>query len=96
MDPIKCYHTFPNNNRNSYFQTSWSILNQIVEGYRRHFFKQDFIHYFLWRSSRGLVAYLFDYGILVSKFQLKSRYYIRFWNNTLRKGKDPIPTTSYG
>ena len=37
-------------------------------------------------NSSGVVAYVLDCDIVVSEFELHSRYYDLFWNNTLREG----------
>ena len=31
-----------------------------------------------------------DCGIVVSEFELQSRYYVHFWINTLEKGMNPL------
>ena len=38
-----------------------------------------------WVSSRGFVANLLDYDIVVIEFELQSRYYVQFWANALGK-----------
>ena len=38
------------------------------------------------RHHHGVVVYVLDCNIIVSKFELQSRYYIHFWTNTLGKG----------
>ena len=37
-----------------------------------------------------------DYGIVVSKFEFQSRYYVHFRTNTLGKGMNPLYPPSYG
>ena len=39
---------------------------------------------------RGIMVKVMDCGIVVSKFELQSRYYVHFWTNTLGKGINPL------
>ena len=40
---------------------------------------------------------MLDYDIVISEFELHSRYYVQLWTNTLEKGMNLIiPDTSYG
>ena len=41
-------------------------------------------------SIRGVVANVVDYHIIVSGFELQSRYYVCFRTNTLDKGMNPL------
>ena len=41
-------------------------------------------------SPRGVVANVFNCHIVVSKFELQSRYYAHFRTNTLEKGINPL------
>ena len=43
-----------------------------------------------WESFRGVVANMLDYDIVVSDFELQSRYYVHFRTNTLEKGMNPF------
>ena len=45
-------------------------------------------------NANGLVANMLDYDIIVSEFELQSRYYIHFETHTLRRGMRPfiLPT----
>ena len=47
-------------------------------------------------SLRGVVANILDCDIVVSEFELKSRYYVHFRFDTFRKGMNPIYCFSYG
>ena len=44
----------------------------------------------------GVMVKVMDCGIVVSKFILKSRYYIHFWANTLGKGMNPLILPAMG
>ena len=37
-----------------------------------------------------------DCGIVVSEFELQSRYYVHFWENTLGKGMNPVILQAMG
>ena len=41
-------------------------------------------------SLRGVLLKAMDCGIIVSEFELQSRYYVHFWTNTLGKGVYPL------
>ena len=45
---------------------------------------------YLEEISRGVVVNVLDWVITVSEFELQSRNYVYFWNNTLGKGMIPI------
>ena len=45
-------------------------------------------------SPHSVVVYVLD--MMVSEFELKSRYNVLFWTNTLRKGNNPIILFGYG
>ena len=45
---------------------------------------------------RGIMIKVLDWGIVVSEFELKSRYYVHFWTNTLRKGINPLILPAMG
>ena len=45
---------------------------------------------------RGVMVKALDYGIIVSKFKLQSRYYVRFQTNTFRKGMNPLILPAMG
>ena len=42
------------------------------------------------------MANILDCDILASEFELKLRYYVQFWTNTLGKGMNPFILPSYG
>ena len=42
------------------------------------------------RSLRSTVADVLNYDIVVSEFELKSRYYIHFWSNTFGQGMNTL------
>ena len=44
----------------------------------------------------GVMVKVMDYGIVVSEFELQSRYYIHFWPNTLGKGMNPLILPAMG
>ena len=48
------------------------------------------------RCPRGVMVKAMDYGIVVSEFELHSRYYVHFLTNTLGKGMNPLLPPSYG
>ena len=37
-----------------------------------------------------------DYEIVVSEFELQSRYYVRFWTNIIGKGMNPLILPAMG
>ena len=41
------------------------------------------------RSSRGVVAYVLDFDIVVSEFEIQSCQYVPFRSNVPRKGMNP-------
>ena len=41
---------------------------------------------------RGVMVKAMGYGIVVSEFELQSRYYVYFGTNTLGKGMNPLIT----
>ena len=41
-------------------------------------------------NTRGVMVKGLDNGIVVSEFELYSRYYVHFWTNTLAKGMNPL------
>ena len=45
---------------------------------------------------RGVLVKAMDYGIVVSEFELQSRYYIHFRANTLGKGMNPLILPAMG
>ena len=47
-------------------------------------------------ESRGVMVKAMDYGIVVSEFELRSRYYFHFWANTLWKGMNPLILPAMG
>ena len=44
-------------------------------------------------SFRSLVAYELNHDIIVSKFELKTRYYVHFWTNFPGKVTNPLILT---
>ena len=48
------------------------------------------------RSFCGVVTNVLDYDIVVSEFELQSRYYVHFRTNTLRKDIDFITPSAKG
>ena len=53
----------------------------------------------LWNMKEGfpvVVANVLDYGIVVSKFELQSRYYISFRTITTGKGMKPLIPPAMG
>ena len=42
-----------------------------------------------WGSARGVMVKTMDCGIVVSEFELQSRYYVHFRANTLGNGMNP-------
>ena len=44
------------------------------------------------RCPRGVMVKAMDWEIVVSEFELHSRYYVHFWTNTLGKGMNPLPS----
>ena len=52
----------------------------------------------LWRCPRGVMVKAMDCGIVVSEFELHSRYYVHFRANTesIGKGMNPPHPPSYG
>ena len=47
-------------------------------------------------STRGVMVKPLDYRIVVSEFELQSRYYVLFRTNTLWKGKNPLIFSARG
>ena len=47
-------------------------------------------------GRRDVVAYEQNIYIVVSGFELQSRYYVHFWTNTLEKGMKPLILSIYG
>ena len=43
-----------------------------------------------WGCPRGVIVKAMDCGIVVTEFELQSRYYVHFWTNTLGKGMNPL------
>ena len=43
-----------------------------------------------WGHPRGVIVKALDCGIVVSEFELQSRYYVHFRTNTIGKGMNPI------
>ena len=62
--------------------------------------KQDlnsaFCVYFLWVNPCDIVANVLECDLIVSEFELQSRYYIHFQTNTLGKHIYPLIHPSYG
>ena len=51
------------------------------------------IEYFFtvaWGCPSGVMDKMMDYEIVLSKFELESRYYVQFRANTLEKGMNPL------
>ena len=46
----------------------------------------------VWWSPRNVVANVLDCLIVVSEFELHSRYYVNFWINTFGKGMNSFPS----
>ena len=44
---------------------------------------------FIGEYPHGLMVKAMDGGIVVGEFELRLRYYIHFWANTLGKGMNP-------
>ena len=49
-----------------------------------------------WGCPRGVMVKAIDCGIVVSKFVLQSRYYVRFQSNTLGKDMNPLILPAMG
>ena len=49
-----------------------------------------------WGNPRDIVASMLDYGIIVIKFELQTRYYVHLCSNTLEKGMSFLIPFSYG
>ena len=49
-----------------------------------------------WGWPRGVMVKVMDCEIVVSEFELQSRYYIHFRTNTLRKGMNPPLSSQLG
>ena len=47
-------------------------------------------------GPHGIVANVLDCYIVVSEFELQSRYYVHFRTNTLQKGMNPPSTQQKG
>ena len=47
-------------------------------------------------GPRGVMVKAMDYGIVVRKFVLQSRYYVHFRANTLGKGMNPLILPAMG
>ena len=45
---------------------------------------------------RDVMFTALDYGIIVSEFELQSRYYVHFRTNTREKGKNPFILPAMG
>ena len=61
--------------------------------------KQLYLKYFKkWGGGgpRGVMVKALDCGIVVSKFELQSRYYVHFRTNTLGKGMNPLILLAMG
>ena len=69
--------------RRLYDQTRWWNKSK----YMNMVLKNRESLYFGWR---GEVATVLDSDIVVSEFELLLRYYVHFWTNTLKTGKDWI------
>ena len=47
-------------------------------------------------GPRGVMVKVMDCGIVVSEFELQSRYYVHFRANTLGKGMNPLILPAMG
>ena len=54
------------------------------------------INFALGGCPHGVMVTAMDCGIVVSEFVLQSRYYVHFWENTLRKGMNPLILPAMG
>ena len=50
----------------------------------------------VWGCPRGVMVKEIDCGIVSSKFELQSNYYIHFRTNTLGKGMNPLILPAMG
>ena len=57
---------------------------------------QVFLVQLLRGCPRGLMVKAMDCGVVVSKFEFQSRYYVHFRTNTLGKGTNPLILPIYG
>ena len=49
----------------------------------------------LWWNPRSVVAHILDCDIVMSEFELQSRYFVHFWTNTLGKRMNLLISSSY-
>ena len=47
-------------------------------------------------GPRGVIIKAIDWGIVISKFELHSRYYVHFRKNTIGKGMNPLILPAMG
>ena len=61
------------------------LIMQILDTWNNYRMQIIFLKYFLKRKwcSRGVMVKALDWGIVVSEIELRSRYYVHFWTNTL-------------
>ena len=61
-----------------------------------HISKDVLISQGVWGGPCGVVAYVLDCDIIISKFKLQSCYYIHFQTNILWKGMNSLIPPCYG
>ena len=49
-----------------------------------------------WIKNRGVMVKAMDCGIVVSEFELQSRYYVHSRTNTIGKGMNPLILPAMG
>ena len=47
-------------------------------------------------QPRGIMVKAMDCGIVVSEFEIQSRYYVHFWANILGEGVNPLILPAMG
>ena len=68
----------------------WELINLLWLIFQTNFFSPA------WRCSRGVMVKAMDFGIVISEFELKSRYYIHIQTYTIAKGMNPLILPAMG
>ena len=68
-----------------------TVLKKLSSGSYKNVIKKmclEIIYQFYMGCSRGVMVKAIDCGIIVSEFELQSRYYVHFRTNSFGKGKN--------
>ena len=70
----------------------WIPVSRTIGEHSKHYAKKEPVGWY----PRGVLFEAIGYGIVVSEFELLSRYYVHFWTNTLGNAMNPFILPAIG